>query len=259
MGARGENAARGSRTTKVTAPSAMTAMMYRRARGGRSLSKTTQVYFWSLQAASSRDTSVQQWRRFRRHESSCTVNDFDTRNMCAPAPATAVARIRTLLLRGRHRGVFRVRQEHHNAHRHCVFGRAASIAAPLPMLPANHASVQYRDQPVTLMVQNAISTQAGVGYTFEVAQDASFGNKVQTKDGVAEGAERVQTSVKLDALAAAKITTGMRARSAAAPRAHSVRPTCSPSVRPSLSGRRYRSLRSPTRRPVRVRLSVSPT
>ena len=57
---------------------------------------------------------------------------------------------------------------------------------------------------MTLTVQNAIVTKTGgTTYTFEVATDAAFTAKVQTKDGVAEGSGG-QTSVKLDALAPAK-------------------------------------------------------
>ena len=57
---------------------------------------------------------------------------------------------------------------------------------------------------MTLTVLNAVVTKpGGTTYTFEVATDAAFTAKVQTKDGVAEGSGG-QTSVKLDALAAAK-------------------------------------------------------
>jgi len=79
----------------------------------------------------------------------------------------------------------------------------ASIAAPRPMTPANNGTVKNSDQPVTLVALNAVSTKAGVTYTFEVATDAGFGTKIQTKDNVAEGTGG-QTSVKLDALPAAK-------------------------------------------------------
>ncbi len=82
-------------------------------------------------------------------------------------------------------------------------GLTASIAAPRPMTPSNSAAIKNVDQPVTLVVANAVSTKPGVVYTFEVATDAAFNTKVQTKDGVAEGSSG-QTSVKLDALPAAK-------------------------------------------------------
>ena len=57
-------------------------------------------------------------------------------------------------------------------------------------------------QPVALVVQNAAGSKAGTTYTFEVASDLAFTTKLQTKEGVAEGSG--QTSVKLDALPAAK-------------------------------------------------------
>ena len=78
----------------------------------------------------------------------------------------------------------------------------ASIAAPRPLTPANTAQVRNADQPVTLVVRNAISTKSGVTYTFEVATDAAFAAKVQTKDAVVEGTSG-QTTVRLDALAPA--------------------------------------------------------
>ena len=79
----------------------------------------------------------------------------------------------------------------------------ASIIAPRPLTPLNNAPIRNTDQPVTLIVQNAISTKPGLTYTFEVATDAAFVSKVQTKDSVAEGTSG-QTGVKLDPLAAAK-------------------------------------------------------
>ncbi len=79
----------------------------------------------------------------------------------------------------------------------------ASIAAPRPLQPLNAAQIRNVDQPVTLIAANAVITQsAPVTYTFEVATDAAFGTKVQTKDNIAEGANG-QTSVRLDALPAA--------------------------------------------------------
>ncbi len=46
-------------------------------------------------------------------------------------------------------------------------------------------------------MQNAITTKPGLTYTFEVATDAAFASKVQTKDAVAEGTSG-QTGVRLD-------------------------------------------------------------
>ena len=80
---------------------------------------------------------------------------------------------------------------------------AVSIVAPQQLTPANGAQISNQAQPVTLVVQNAVASKAGTTYTFEVASDVAFTNKVQTKDGIAEGSSG-QTSVKLDALPAAK-------------------------------------------------------
>ena len=80
----------------------------------------------------------------------------------------------------------------------------ASVATPRPLTPAAGAVIPNLAQPVTLVVQNAVVTKAGSTiYTFDVATDAAFAAKVQTKDGIAEGSGG-QTSVKLDALAAAR-------------------------------------------------------
>jgi hypothetical protein len=77
---------------------------------------------------------------------------------------------------------------------------SASIAAPRPLTPTNNAQVKYFDQPVTLVIQNAVVTRSvPVSYNFEVATDSGFTNKIQTKDGVSEGGGG-QTSVRLDVL-----------------------------------------------------------
>src|SRR5437773_1840780 len=63
----------------------------------------------------------------------------------------------------------------------------ASVTSPRPLLPANNSDIAYTSQPVTLTVQNAILTRtSGTTYTFEVATDSGFANKVQIKDSVAE-------------------------------------------------------------------------
>jgi hypothetical protein len=77
----------------------------------------------------------------------------------------------------------------------------ASVAAPRAVSPAGDAVIKNGDQPVTLVVQNAVSTQATSTYTFEVATDSAFAAKVQVKDGVAQGSGG-QTAVKLDTLPA---------------------------------------------------------
>src|SRR5437870_3018826 len=79
---------------------------------------------------------------------------------------------------------------------------STSVSAPTPASPVNSAQLRQLDQPVTLVVQNAVATGTAVlTYTFEVATDAAFAAKVQTKDGVPEGSGG-QTSVKLDTLPA---------------------------------------------------------
>src|SRR5438552_1064392 len=50
-GTMGVNVARGSRVKNVTAPTAITTRMYQRARGGRSRSKSSQVYFSPMRIA----------------------------------------------------------------------------------------------------------------------------------------------------------------------------------------------------------------
>jgi hypothetical protein len=81
-------------------------------------------------------------------------------------------------------------------------GAGPSIVAPAPVTPANNASVLNSAQPVTLTVQNAVTTSGTPTYTFEVASDSNFTTIVQTKDGVAQGSG--QTSVALSTLDPAK-------------------------------------------------------
>ena len=85
-----------------------------------------------------------------------------------------------------------------------VADATASIAAPRPLTPANNAQIRNIDQPLTIVVQNAVTTAASpLTYTFESATDASFTNRAQTWDNVAQGTA-AQTSVRLDQLAAAR-------------------------------------------------------
>jgi hypothetical protein len=80
---------------------------------------------------------------------------------------------------------------------------STTVTAPGGVLPANGAQILNSDQPLTLAVQNSVvSKTTGTTYTFEVGTNSAFATKVQTKDGVKEGTGG-QTSVKLDALAAA--------------------------------------------------------
>ena len=83
-------------------------------------------------------------------------------------------------------------------------GGTASVTTPTPMVPAASAQIQNAAQPITLIVKNAVVTQSsGTTYLFEVATDAAFTNKVQTKGGIAENSSG-QTTVALDTLPAAK-------------------------------------------------------
>ena len=79
---------------------------------------------------------------------------------------------------------------------------APSIATPVALAPSTGAVIPNSSQPVTLVAQNAFGTASGgTTYTFEVATDAAFASKVQTKAGVVEGVSG-QTSVTLGALPA---------------------------------------------------------
>jgi hypothetical protein len=78
-----------------------------------------------------------------------------------------------------------------------------SSVSPVPSVPANNSQVRNADQPITLVVTNAVSTKAGLTYTFEVATDVAFASKVQTKDSIPEGISG-QTSVRLDPLTAGR-------------------------------------------------------
>lgn len=78
---------------------------------------------------------------------------------------------------------------------------SASVTAPKPVVPSPNSTVPFNQQPVSLSIANALVTQSsGTAYTFEVATDSNFTNKVQTKADVAEGSNG-QTSVRLDQLA----------------------------------------------------------
>jgi len=80
---------------------------------------------------------------------------------------------------------------------------AITVSTAGPVAPANGAQIANQSQPVTLVASNAVVTKssAQVTYTFEVATDDAFVNKVLTKD-VPQAAQ--QTTLKLDALSAGK-------------------------------------------------------
>ena len=78
-----------------------------------------------------------------------------------------------------------------------------TITSPQAVSPANNQQFKNVEQPITLTIKNAVSTgSAALTYTFEVATDAAFANKVYTKDGVAEGSG--QTSLKIDKIGSDK-------------------------------------------------------
>src|SRR6185369_16349473 len=74
----------------------------------------------------------------------------------------------------------------------------ASVTTPRPLTPAAGALVRNSDQPVTLVVANAVVTSGSASYTFEVATDVGFATKVYTKGGVAQTSS--QTSLAIDRL-----------------------------------------------------------
>lgn len=79
----------------------------------------------------------------------------------------------------------------------------ASVTVPRAVSPAAGATVPDLQQPVTLVVQNAVTTGGSPVYEFEVASDTGFATRVQLKEGIAEGANG-QTSVRLDTLPAGR-------------------------------------------------------
>jgi len=78
-----------------------------------------------------------------------------------------------------------------------------NISAPAPVAPGQGATVPAKEQPVTLVVQNATTnSQRPITYRFEVAMDADFTNKVASREGIEPGGDG-KTSYRLpDALAA---------------------------------------------------------
>ncbi|HEV8346720.1 MAG TPA: hypothetical protein VGQ16_09100 [Vicinamibacterales bacterium] len=74
-----------------------------------------------------------------------------------------------------------------------------SVTVPQAISPAAGAQIRNVDQPVTLVVANAVATRGTNTYDFEIATDAAFAAKVATKSGVAEGTSG-RTSVTLDRL-----------------------------------------------------------
>jgi hypothetical protein len=92
---------------------------------------------------------------------------------------------------------------------------SVTVGAPQPVSPADGAQFKFVEQPVKVAITNGVTTgSAPLTYSFEVATDAGFANKVFTKDNVAEGAGG-QTNLTLDRLSPAR-TYFWRARSGSA-------------------------------------------
>ena len=78
---------------------------------------------------------------------------------------------------------------------------SVSFTSPQATQPSGGATFKFSQQPVTLTFSNAVRTgPVTPTYSVEVATDAGFGNKVFTKDGIAEGSGGT-TSVQINALA----------------------------------------------------------
>ena len=77
-----------------------------------------------------------------------------------------------------------------------------NISTPAPIAPGQGTAIPAKDQPVTLVVENASTNgQRPITYRFEVAVDADFANKVATREGIEPGGDG-KTSYRLpDALA----------------------------------------------------------
>jgi hypothetical protein len=72
------------------------------------------------------------------------------------------------------------------------------LGAPTPVSPAAGASISSGAQPITLTVTNVPGASASATYTFEVATDSGFANRISTKT-VPAGASG-QTSAQADTL-----------------------------------------------------------
>jgi hypothetical protein len=78
-----------------------------------------------------------------------------------------------------------------------------TLTTPQLSSPNEGASFKFVEQPVSLVVKNAVTTgSTALTYTFEVATDVAFASKAFTKEGVAQGSGN--TSLTLDKLAADK-------------------------------------------------------
>lgn len=76
-----------------------------------------------------------------------------------------------------------------------------NITAPKPLEPISGQPISGDLQPVTLLLENALTTgERPLSYTFDVASDAGFANKVFSREGITPG-DNGRTSLRLpDAL-----------------------------------------------------------
>jgi hypothetical protein len=81
--------------------------------------------------------------------------------------------------------------------------RGVSMVAPAPSTPTAGQTFKYAEQPLTLVVKNAVATGGAPTYTFQVSGDAAFSTFVVNQEGVAQGAGAT-TSITLPKLAGAK-------------------------------------------------------
>ncbi len=80
-----------------------------------------------------------------------------------------------------------------------------NISAPKMLEPSPGTKIPSANQPVTLLVENAGSNGVRpLTYSFDIATDSAFANKVFTRDGIAQG-DAGRTSLRLsDALASGR-------------------------------------------------------
>jgi len=75
-----------------------------------------------------------------------------------------------------------------------------SFTAPQASQPANGATYNFNQQPITLAITNVVRTGSEtVTYSVEVARDTAFANRVFNRDGIAENSSGT-TTVTLDPL-----------------------------------------------------------
>ena len=79
-----------------------------------------------------------------------------------------------------------------------------TLTSPQLTTPTLNQPFKNVEQPITLTIRNAVTTgTTALTYSFEVATDAGFADKVYSKDGVAAGGNNA-TALKIDKIAPAK-------------------------------------------------------